>query len=132
MAGVLTDFLRDSISHAFIYGQSDCCMWLANWVCWLHGTDPARELRGTYFDEAGWRRIVEPIGLAQLVADLARRAGIPRVDGKPEVGDIAVVSVPRLKMDEAGAIYGPRGFLMKLQARSVARLPCAPLMIWRP
>ena len=141
-AARLAAFLSRSAAEPFVYGESDCSMFLANWVREVTGRDPAGELRRAYSDEPGWRSLVaEAGGLAVLVGRLALVAGLSPVatPGEARVGDIAVVGIPALGSGgwrfEAGAIcssFGPMGmprWVTKL-TRGISRLQSTPLAMW--
>ena len=46
----------------FVWGQSDCCLFAADAVKAMTGTDPAKEFRGRYKSEKGAARILARLG----------------------------------------------------------------------
>lgn len=46
----------------FVWGQSDCCLFAADAVKAMTGTDPAKEFRGRYKSEKGATRILAKLG----------------------------------------------------------------------
>lgn len=89
----LIHFLRKSAEKPFAYGTEDCCLWLANWWKFNHGTDPAHWLRGTYSTEASKDAIIaEHRGLQRLVTRIAREAGAVRTYA-PTTGDFGLIAL---------------------------------------
>lgn len=46
----------------FAWGRHDCCLWAADCVLAITGTDPAADVRGTYADAAGAAAVLAGIG----------------------------------------------------------------------
>lgn len=77
------------IATPFSWGTHDCCLWAADCVQAVTGTDPAAKWRGTYSTA---------IGAARLVEDLGGMEAIGAMSGGPEclplaagVGDVGLV-----------------------------------------
>lgn len=68
-------------------------MLLANWWRMLLEVDPAPDLRGSYSDEAGWKKIArEAGGLTKLIGGIAEAAGGHKIGSAVvQIGDIGVV-----------------------------------------
>lgn len=74
----------------FGWGQHDCSLRLADWWKFMHGTDPADFLRGTYRTRIGAKAtIISHGGLTSLVASLADRVGAQALD-EMEIGAFGV------------------------------------------
>lgn len=58
----LQAFLADHADDPFVWGQTDCCMFVANWVEALTGKDYAEPYRGKYSDQIGAMRILAEHG----------------------------------------------------------------------
>lgn len=48
MNNALADYLRLGAEMPFAWGESDCVLWVANWIVMRCGIDPAVDLRGRY------------------------------------------------------------------------------------
>lgn len=108
MAGLLAGFLQEQARTPFVWGASDCALFLADWVRLATGIETADDLRGQY---DGPRSAAEVSGgsLAFVVGRCAARAGLKNTeDAKP--GDIAVLKQPR---GEVCAIRTPTGWAMR-------------------
>lgn len=86
-----------ALPHRFRWGGQggdDCTTFLATWISYRLGVDPAADLRGTYRDGQGAHQILESAG--GIEAFIARRVtplGFQRTDA-PQDGDIGVVASP--------------------------------------
>ena len=139
MADILTHpatlvaFLREASAAPFAWGEWDCCMTLANWVRSVRGPDPADHLRGTYSDDAGWRKIVaDQGGLIRVVEAVARRADMLRIHPDfAQPGDVAVARIGGNDFELGAICTGPDRWVVKLQ-RGVQRFPATrALAAWR-
>lgn len=79
----------------FVWGQSDCCLVVADWYQALWGVDPAAHLRGTYHDaltcrKTGW--FANPVKVVDDVLAPCER-GV-EID-TPTPGSVAVIQVAR-------------------------------------
>ncbi|QPM89388.1 DUF6950 family protein [Pseudooceanicola algae] len=76
----------------FHYGESDCCMVLADWVRRVTGIDVAAEYRLTYTDLGSCQRATgfraDPLRVTTHCMEAV--GGFPRTDA-PAPGDVAVV-----------------------------------------
>lgn len=110
----LNEFLRAAARRPFEWGVCDCCLFLADWIAWRDGLDPAAELRGSYSTEREMRRLLKARGgIERVVGDCARRAGLVPI-AEPAAGDVGLVKV-------AIALWRGRGVLVPLGAIAVGR-----------
>ena len=59
---MLSDFIAQTRTAPFRWGQNDCALWCASAVQHCTGFDPAADLRGRYDSWMGCRRIVMQAG----------------------------------------------------------------------
>jgi len=66
---LLTLFIEEKKNLPFEWGQNDCCMFTAEWICILTGQYPetAKKLRGTYNTSEGAAKIIEAIGGVEII-----------------------------------------------------------------
>ena len=92
-------YLNRCSSQPFIWGTSDCSLFVADWVQAKTGKDPAEHLRKLYdsplslqkaLREMGLDWIKDPVGVA---SDCMARADLARTDN-PGVGDVGVIALP--------------------------------------
>lgn len=89
----LADFLAQAGRTPFAWGESDCCLWLADWLVALGRPDPAADLRGRYSTPLGCARLLNKRGgVLGVVASCAAQAGLALTD-TPIAGDVGVVEV---------------------------------------
>ncbi|WP_422049921.1 DUF6950 family protein [Shimia sp.] len=70
----LSDFIADTLSEPFEWGQNDCALWCASAALACTGFDPAADLRGTYNTWFGCRRVIMKAGgLEALIAPRMER-----------------------------------------------------------
>lgn len=87
----IAGFLSRYASEPFVWGKSDCALWIADWWQFNHGVDPAIHLRGTYNTEDEKAALVaREGGLLRLVSGLARSVGARRVN-RPCAGSFAII-----------------------------------------
>lgn len=126
----MNDFLESARRAHFAWGQSDCILFVADFVAWQTGRDPAEGLRGTYRNRREAQTIIEAhqglVGLVQA------RIGWARTDA-PQIGDVAVLqSAERpapfgaLRGDGIWYGQGAKGLAMIAKANVLAswRNPC--------
>lgn len=93
MSDIIAKHLRMWAGSDFVWGKSDCCIVLADYVLDVTGRDGAAHLRGRYSS----REEAEVVGgLAEghmaAVGDCAARAGLSMTD-EPRRGDIGVLAI---------------------------------------
>ena len=99
----LSEYLHGLTGQKRIAGKHDCCTFPANWAIACGRPDPMKQWRGAYATDVEAEEIVADAGgLAGLFEMGMTAAGIPPVDGDPQEGDIAVIT---LLGEEAGAIF---------------------------
>jgi hypothetical protein len=104
----LTAFLREWARRPFAWGVCDCCLFLADWIVYCGGDDPAADLRGTYSTERGMRRLLKARGgIEQVVAGCAARAHLTPTSA-PQRGDVGLVKVA-IKLWRGRAVLVPVG-----------------------
>jgi hypothetical protein len=77
----------------FAWGRVDCCLFAADAVHALTGTDPAAPWRGTYSDERGALRLVQSLGGLAAIAEL--HCGMEVDPARARPGDIVLGRVDR-------------------------------------
>lgn len=99
-ASDLTAFLKSKSGVPFQWGVADCCLFVADWVHEVNGTDPAADLRGTYATKTrAYRVMTQQGGLDQIMT----RSGWSKTT-TPSEGDIGIIGdLPRLP----GIYVGP-------------------------
>jgi len=96
MAELLKQFLKDTITKEFEWGQCDCGLWVCDWIELNTGEDPGKDLRGTYTTELGCGKLlVKSKGVEGLLADRIPPLA-DRVYGRNALGDIAVIDMPNV------------------------------------
>lgn len=81
------------LAEPFAWGRNDCCLFAADAVLALTGTDPAMGLRGSYADERGALRLVQQLG--GLAALAARHLQLEVPPALARVGDVVLGKVDR-------------------------------------
>jgi hypothetical protein len=101
---MLLEFLSAMARRPFVWGETDCCLVLAEWWRINHGSDPAAHLRGTYSTEDEcWSVIDEAGGVLRVVSDIATTVQAETTTD-PQPGDFGVVSAMGLRF---GSIMTP-------------------------
>jgi hypothetical protein len=82
-------FARERAAMPFAWGANDCCLFAADAVLALTGTDPAAQLRGTYSTALGAMRVLkEHWGVAGLATNVLGASMPPALAG---VGDVVLI-----------------------------------------
>lgn len=122
----LAAFLVAGAATPFIFGRRDCAIWVADWIAAERGTDPARELRGSFACHVGSARLVRRAGgLVALVTPWLAHAGLVET-AAPALGDVGVVTTTA---GDLGAIRTANGWAMKTRD-GVAIVQAAHLKAW--
>jgi hypothetical protein len=124
---MLEEFMLDMARSDHIWSQSDCAMTIANWWLFVHGVDPAADLRGTYQTEQECTALVAREGGMLLVVGVRARNVGAQPTLAPVPGDIGVIAVHGV---EFGAILGPTGRWAVKSQHGVAGYRCSPLQAW--
>lgn len=123
----LAAFLAAGARLPFVWGERDCCLWVADWIVAERGIDPARHLRGRYASAHACHRLLRQHGgFSALIAPAMLRAGLPET-GEPRVGDVGIV---RAAAGPMMAIHAGTGWALKC-VDGIAVLPAAPAAMWR-
>ena len=78
---MIEQFLRDTATAPFAWGQNDCALWCASAVHHMTGIDPAADLRGTYSSWVECRQIIMTAGgLEALIAPRMECLNLPPLD----------------------------------------------------
>lgn len=118
----------------FVWGESDCCILLADWVRRARGLDydPVDHLRWTYdslatcHKEVGWLR--DPVGAVGAV--LEGRVGLRRTD-TPRRGDVGVVlGMVDGRETPVGAAFTGERWITKAPRGITAHRPRRVLAAW--
>lgn len=113
---------RDAGEGSFVWGVSDCTLWVANWCVVRFGFDPAEGLRGTYEDEAGAVAVTGD----DLAGFVGARLGPLIIKDVAEDGDVAIIRA--FGRDVAAIRNGP--FWVVKSENGVAMLRAPSIRIW--
>ena len=131
MGVTLREFLARAEARRIIYGQWDCCLWLADWGRVLTGTDAAGHLRGRYRTALGAERVLRREGgLREVIGRGATLVGMKPLQEPKEgaVGVVRVLSKPGV-IREVGAIYNGRRWAV-LAPAGILALSCDAEAMW--
>ena len=124
----MSAYLRQAAREPFAWGVSDCALFMADWVRFARGLDPAASLRGRYRCHLGAARHIRRLGgLEAMGRTLAAAAGLPETDD-PKPGDIGLVRDPL-----AGPLFAIRtalGWVAKAP-QGIALGPFPFIVAWR-
>lgn len=82
MASDLHQFLQAGIDLPFAWGESDCALWVCDWIKQRRGVDPVAGLRGRYRTRLGCARLLARHGgLLDGASALFVKAGLHTVNG---------------------------------------------------
>ncbi|MGY9046057.1 hypothetical protein P775_14280 [Puniceibacterium antarcticum] len=112
-------------SLPFLWGESDCCLVVCDWVERVTGIDPARDLRMTYDSAGSCQRetgfLRDPLRITtqcmEGIAGLARTAA-------PVAGDVGVIKIllEGQVRPVAALCLGPAGWAVKSIQRGTTTL----------
>ena len=99
----LAAYLNDKVNSTFVWGPNDCCLFAANAILAMTGTDISSDFRGKYSDEASAFSLIKTVTGGTTVADAAAYCAAKHglfewvKNGKPaplyaQRGDLVVVS----------------------------------------
>lgn len=125
---VLAAFIADHERKPWQPGAVDCCMFLAAWAMWLGHQDPAAHLRGTYDDEAGFRRITA-CGVVPVVERCVTSIKGRRIS-TPVLGAVAVIGARTNAEHQFGAVFDGQRWLVRFTNR-VGHMAASPLATWK-
>lgn len=131
-AEILGQFIADHGRTPFAWGTHDCCTWLADWILLRRGgRDPAHAFRGLYDEQSANQIVFLHGGLAALLGELARAAGLKETL-EPRLGDVGLVEGQGAdgSLVTAGAICcGRRWACLTLGGIYARRVE--PIVAWR-
>lgn len=88
----LHETIEAASGRPFLYGRHDCCLFAADCIQAMTGSDPAEGWRGRYRSASGARRILRKHFGGSLAAGWTRTLGAPLASPLlAQRGDIAVV-----------------------------------------
>lgn len=130
METTLSDFFRAYERKPWRPGQVDCCLFMAAWAVWLGYPDPARDWRGTYDSEDGFRAIIHKAGgVVPLIEECALSINARRVS-QPITGDVAVIGSATNIDRQFGAIFDGARWNVRF-VNKIGPMAATPLAIWR-
>lgn len=110
MNNSLESYLRTVVSEPFIWGQTDCCVFLAEWILWKHAVDLASGFLSLYSSQRGAQRLIKQEGGLLAILDKSLLpAGFPRTKA-PMEGDAGLVET---QLGETAAIRTQTGWVCK-------------------
>lgn len=132
----MNDFLLERAKSPFIWGARDCCLFAADAIFKMTGTDIADEFRGEYHDEKSAFALIKRVTGGQTVADAAaycaEKFGLPEWDQpmKAQRGDLAVIeNAGRLI---AGVVHLNGRHVVSINESGLVRLPISKIKrAWR-
>ncbi|WP_304615834.1 DUF6950 family protein [Paracoccus sp. (in: a-proteobacteria)] len=119
---MLDGYIAAGVRLPWVWGETDCTMWVADWCKLRFGHDPAAAFRGAYDDEAGAARLIAG-GLAETI-----RPWMPplRETASPVSGDVGIVCVDGRQV--AAICCGPVWAFRTV--RGICEAPLKPLIAW--
>lgn len=85
-----SDFISAKKQEKFSWGTNDCCLFAADSVLCLTGTDFAESFRGKYDSAAGAARLLNENGGVEAIA--SKYLGTPVLPAFAAVGDVVSIS----------------------------------------
>jgi hypothetical protein len=128
-------FLEASLSRSFAYGTNDCCLWVADAVLELTGTDIAATFRGRYSSRTEAARVAQDFAGRRSLAALMEKVGaqyglIPVSVSFAQRGDIVLVQ--RARGNSLGLLALDGRTIVAAARTGFLRLPLARAeMAWR-
>lgn len=86
---MLASYIANSADLPFVWGESDCALWVCGWIKMLTGTDYAEPFRGRYDSEQGAKAALAELGFESL-EDLASERLIETPIRFAQRGDIVL------------------------------------------
>lgn len=122
MAAGLRRWLAEGMDAPWVWGKSDCTIWVADW-CALHfGHDPAASFRGAYDDQAGAERLIAAV-LADTIAPFMPPM---RATLEPAPGDVGVIDI---RGRQVAAIWTGRLWAFRT-LRGLGEAPARAIIAW--
>jgi hypothetical protein len=126
----LANFLYRHGRTPFVWGEHDCCLWLADWIAERRGIDCAAWARGRYHDAASCADfLLAEGGIAAVVGRCARIAGLSETGawGPGAVGLVEAFDGHGLVT--CGALFAGRRWTALTLTGIVAQL-AEPIIAW--
>ncbi|MFC0710739.1 DUF6950 family protein [Azorhizophilus paspali] len=120
----LGNTIKAATERPFSWGETDCCMFVADCCVAVCGTDPAANYRGTYDSEIGAKRALIKHGCVEDAMD----AHFRRIDSRlAQRGDVALY-----ESDDGRtmAVRWANDWWATAEA-GVRRVNCSPSIVWR-
>lgn len=100
-------FLRENSARPFVYGDWDCCLFVASAIEAMTGVDPAREFRGTYDSLRGAAEAMKLLYSSRTVVRVVEQIAV-----RYEMGELPVrfarrgdmVLIPRKRDSSPGIV----------------------------
>ena len=89
----LIEFLQSRRDQPFVWGENDCCLFVADGIKVFTGIDHASEFRGQYSSELGAAKALKRLGAGDLTSTLTAKFGSPIPPLHAMRGDIALIDV---------------------------------------
>lgn len=132
MEEIIERAIHNAMGRPVVWGESDCCLWVADIAKEMTGIDPAAPWRGEYASEEEAMKLM-PLGLVNTLIKRFRDLHWPRISIKTaKTGDIGIA-----RNDET-----PAAVVVKTHmddwwvGRGVCGVTYAPpeqvIMAWRP
>ncbi len=118
---ILSEQLAAGRQRPFEWGRHDCCLFAADVVAAMTGTDYAAEFRGRYRSAGGAKRALTRYGAGSLETTLTAKLGAPVAPRLARRGDVLLLDTedgPAL-----GICAGTHGFFAAPEG--LARMPVA-------
>lgn len=124
----LRELVIERAAMPFAWGYRDCCLWAADAVLAVTGTDPVADIRGTYFSAKQAARVMRDHGGLETM--LRDRLGDPIDD--PIDGDVCLLMASahqyELGMGALGVLW--RGGILVQGVNGLAMHPTSDAAVW--
>lgn len=88
----LAEFIESRQERAFLWGESDCCLFVCDVIEAITGEDPGARWRGLYSSEKGARRVLrDNDGVAGIATLVLGPSVPPALAGR---GDVVLIDTP--------------------------------------
>lgn len=116
-------------AKAWMPGEVDCLLALADWQVCQGRNDPAAHLRGTYDSEAGYKAIIRHAGgVVPLVEGIALESGMKPL-AEPVLGAVGIVGSRANGNRQWGGIWDGLGWRVRF-VNDYPRVSAHALAIW--
>jgi hypothetical protein len=93
-ATALDGFLIEARDLPFDWAETNCALWVADWIEYCSGIDPAASLRGRAHNTDEWKALLDAEGgFIPIIGHIMDCYGFERTQS-PACGDVAIVTVP--------------------------------------